>query len=220
VARRNSDGAGSAGGGGATPATRVLAAAGVDYRAHAFAPDDRSRTPAKRQTRESFGTEAAEALGVEPERVFKTLVAEIDGGLWVAVIPVSSQLDLKALASAAGGKRATMADPAQAERSSGYVVGGISPLGQRKQLPTVIDSSALEHPSMFVSGGRRGLDLELAAADLVRVTSARTARIARPSLGGSCQSDTGPLAREAGSAPVRATGPTAAGPTSPAVPPR
>jgi Cys-tRNA(Pro)/Cys-tRNA(Cys) deacylase len=176
MAKRTQDGAS-----GATPATRVLAAAGVDFTAHAFAADDRSRQGphARRQTRESFGLEAADALGVEPERVFKTLVAEIDGGLWVAVVPVSAQLDLKALASAAGGKRATMADPVQAERSSGYVVGGISPLGQRKQLPTVVDSSALEQSTMFVSGGRRGLDLELAAADLVRLTSARTAPIAR-----------------------------------------
>jgi Cys-tRNA(Pro)/Cys-tRNA(Cys) deacylase len=179
MAKRNPDGAGGGAGAGATPATRALAAAGIEYTAHAFDADDRSRAPAKRQTRESFGAEAAQALGVEPARVFKTLVAEIDGSLWVAVVPVPSQLDLKALAAAAGGKRATMADPAQAERSSGYVVGGISPLGQRKQLPTVVDSSALEHPSVFVSGGRRGLDLELAAADLVQLTSARTAPIAR-----------------------------------------
>jgi Cys-tRNA(Pro)/Cys-tRNA(Cys) deacylase len=175
MAKRNPDVPGA----GATPATKVLAAGGIDFRAHSFAADDRSRAPAKRQTRESFGAEAAEALGVEPERVFKTLVAEIDGGLWVAVVPVSAQLDLKALAAAAGGKRAVLADPAQAERSSGYVVGGISPLGQRKQLPTVVDSSALAHPSVFVSGGRRGLDLELAGADLILVTSARTAPIAR-----------------------------------------
>ena len=163
--------------GGATPATRALTAAGVAYTAHAFAADDRSR-PSKGD-KLSFGEEAAGALGVGTDRVFKTLVAEIDGGLWVAVVPVSAQLDLKALATAAGGKRAAMADPAQAERSSGYVVGGISPLGQRKPLPTVVDSSALEHPSIFVSGGRRGLDLELEGADLIRLTSARTAPIAR-----------------------------------------
>ncbi len=163
--------------GGATPATRVLTGAGVTYRAHTFAADDRSRTAST--ARLSFGEEAADALGVEAERVYKTLVAEIDSRLWVAVVPVTAQLDLKALAEAAGGKRAVMADPAQAERSSGYVVGGISPLGQRKQLPTVVDSSALTHPTVYVSGGRRGLDLELAAADLVRLTSARTAPIGR-----------------------------------------
>jgi Cys-tRNA(Pro)/Cys-tRNA(Cys) deacylase len=163
--------------GGATPATRALTAAGVAFTAHTFAADDRSRQG--NGMRLSFGEEAAIALGVDPERVYKTLVADIDSRLWVAVVPVTAQLDLKALAGAAGGKRAVMADPAHAERSSGYVVGGISPLGQRKQLPTVIDSSALTQPTVYVSGGRRGLDLELAAADLVRLTSARTAPIAR-----------------------------------------
>ena len=161
--------------GGATPATRALTAAGVSYQAHAFAADDRSRSA----TRLSFGEEAAEALGVSAARVYKTLVADVDGGLWVAVVPVTAQLDLKALAGAAGGKRAVMADPSAAERSSGYVVGGISPLGQRKALPTVVGSSALDHPTVFVSGGRRGLDLELAASDLIRLTAARTAPIAR-----------------------------------------
>jgi Cys-tRNA(Pro)/Cys-tRNA(Cys) deacylase len=165
---------------GATPATRVLADAGVPFTAHSFVVDDRSRQGRDSAGRGlSFGEEAAEALGVESARVFKTLVAQIDGGLWVAVVPVSAQLDLKALANAAGGKRAAMADPAHAERSSGYVVGGISPLGQRKRLPTVVDSSALDHPSIFVSGGRRGLDLELAGSDLVELTSARTGPIAR-----------------------------------------
>jgi Cys-tRNA(Pro)/Cys-tRNA(Cys) deacylase len=174
VAKRKAEAAG------ATPATRVLSAAGVTYQAHSFTADDRSRAPATgNATRLSFGIEAAEALGVEADRVYKTLVADIDSQLWVAVVPVTAQLDLKALAAAAGGKRAVMADPALAERSSGYVVGGISPLGQRKQLPTVVDSSALTHPTVFVSGGRRGLDLELAATDLIRVTAARTAAIAR-----------------------------------------
>ena len=171
---------GGSAGGGATPATRVLTAAGVPFVAHSFAADDRSRAgQSNSATRVSFGEEAAEALGVEAERVYKTLVADIDSRLWVAVVPVTAQLDLKALAGAAGGKRAVMADPVLAERSSGYVVGGISPLGQRKPLPTVVDSSALTHPTVFVSGGRRGLDLELAAADLVRLTAARTAPIAR-----------------------------------------
>jgi Cys-tRNA(Pro)/Cys-tRNA(Cys) deacylase len=112
-------------------------------------------------------------------RVFKTLVAQVDDALWVAVVPVPTQLDLKALAAAAGGKRATMAEPGDAERATGYVVGGISPLGQRKRLPTVVDETALDHPTVFVSGGRRGLDVELAGADLVRLTGARTAKIGR-----------------------------------------
>jgi Cys-tRNA(Pro)/Cys-tRNA(Cys) deacylase len=167
-------------GGGATPATKALSAAGMSFRAHSFAADDRSRQASPNSAdRLGFGEEAAQALGVAAERVYKTLVADIDSQLWVAVVPVTSQLDLKALAAAAGGKRAAMADPAQAERSSGYVVGGISPLGQRRQLPTVVDDSALLHPTVFVSGGRRGLDLELAAADLVTLTGARTAPIAR-----------------------------------------
>lgn len=171
---------GAGDGGGATPATRALATAGVTYTAHTFAADDRNRAAGGNSAqRVSFGEEAAAALGVPAGRVYKTLVAEIDDRLWVAVVPVTGQLDLKALAGAAGGKRAVLADPAAAERSSGYVVGGISPLGQRKALPTVVDSSALTHPTVFVSGGRRGLDLELAAADLVRLTSARTAEIAR-----------------------------------------
>ena len=156
-----------------TPAIRVLTEAGVTFEAHAFEAEDRSRDGAAG----SFGAEAADALGVDHDRVFKTLLADVDGRLWVAVVPVSTQLDLKALAAAAGGKRAAMADPARAERSSGYVVGGISPLGQRTPLPTVVDESALAHPTVYVSGGRRGLDLELNGADLVRLTSARTARI-------------------------------------------
>jgi Cys-tRNA(Pro)/Cys-tRNA(Cys) deacylase len=111
--------------------------------------------------------------------VFKTLVVRVDGVLTVAVVPVSAQLDLKALAGAAGGRKAAMADPADAERSSGYVRGGISPLGQRKALPTVVDESALGHATVMVSAGRRGLQVELAPADLVRLTRARTAPIAR-----------------------------------------
>jgi Cys-tRNA(Pro)/Cys-tRNA(Cys) deacylase len=160
-----------------TPATKVLTAAGVSFTAHTFEADDRSRVAKGPSV--SFGEEAAAALGVRPERVFKTLVAEVDGALWVAVVPVPGHLDLKALAAAAGGKKAVMADPAAAERSSGYVVGGISPLGQRKALPTVVDASALTFETVFVSGGRRGLDLELAPGDLVELTKGRTAPIAR-----------------------------------------
>ena len=153
-----------------TPATVALTKAGVPFTTHAYDHDPAAP---------SFGTEAAEALGVEPGRVFKTLVADVDGRLTVAVVPVSGSLDLKALAHAAGGKKAAMADPAAAERSSGYVLGGISPLGQRRPLRTVVDASALEFPTVFCSAGRRGLEVELAPADLVRLTGAVTAPIGR-----------------------------------------
>ena len=161
---------------GGTPATRVLAAAGVVFEAHAFEADDRTRDSSRRG-RTSFGLEAAEALGVAAGQVFKTLVARIDGRLWVAVVPVPAQLDLKALATAAGGKRAAMADPVEAERSSGYVVGGISPFGQKRRLPTVLDESATGYDTIYVSGGRRGLDVELAPSALVAVLAATTAPI-------------------------------------------
>ena len=126
----------------------------------------------------NYGALVATALGVAPERVFKSLVTEVDGGLTVAVVPVTGELDLKALAAAAGGKRATMADRTTAERATGYVRGGISPLGQRKRLPTVIDASALAHPTVYVSAGRRGLQVQLAPTDLVALTGATTASIA------------------------------------------
>jgi Cys-tRNA(Pro)/Cys-tRNA(Cys) deacylase len=111
--------------------------------------------------------------------VFKTLFASVDGRLVVAVVPVSGQLDLKAVAAAAGAKRAVMADPADAERATGYVVGGISPFGQRRAHPTIVDESALAHPTVFVSGGRRGMEIELAPADLVAQTSATIAAVGR-----------------------------------------
>ena len=128
--------------------------------------------------RGAYGLEAADALGIAPERVFKTLVAEVDGALTVGVVPVAGQLDLKALAAAAGGKRAVMAGVTAAERATGYVAGGISPLGQRKRLPVVVDSSALGFATIFCSGGRRGLEIELAPADLVRAAAAVVAAIA------------------------------------------
>ena len=131
----------------------------------------------------AYGLEASDALGVAPERVFKTLVAEVDGALAVGVVPVAGHLDLKALAAAAGGKKAVMADVAAAERATGYVAGGISPLGQRKRLPVVIDSSALGFATVFCSGGRRGLEIELAPADLVRVAGAKVAAIAQADRG-------------------------------------
>ncbi|MFH9422682.1 Cys-tRNA(Pro) deacylase [Streptomyces sp. NPDC017529] len=157
-------------GAGGTPATVALTEAGVDFTLHAYEHDPAAA---------SYGEEAAEALGVSPDQVFKTLLAEVDGALTVAVVPVSGSLDLKALAAAAGGKRAAMADPAAAERSTGYVRGGISPLGQRKRLRTVIDASAAAHRTVCVSAGRRGLEVELAPDDLRQLTQATLAAIAR-----------------------------------------
>ena len=154
----------------ATPATVALTRAGVRFRMHPYEHDPAAP---------SYGLEAAAALGVEAERVFKTLLAAVDGRLVVAVVPVAGRLDLKALAAAVGGKKAAMADPSDAERATGYVVGGISPVGQKRAHPTVVDASALAHETVFVSGGRRGLDLELAPADLVGVTGARTAVVGR-----------------------------------------
>jgi Cys-tRNA(Pro)/Cys-tRNA(Cys) deacylase len=130
-------------------------------------------------TDQGYGEAAVAALGADPRQVFKTLVTRVDGALTVAVVPVSGSLDLKALAAAVGGRKAAMADPADAERATGYVRGGISPLGQRKTLPTVVDASALTFPTVMVSAGRRGLQVELAPADLVRLTRARTAPIGR-----------------------------------------
>jgi Cys-tRNA(Pro)/Cys-tRNA(Cys) deacylase len=127
----------------------------------------------------SYGLEAAQALGVEPARVFKTLLVDTDRGLGVGIVPVDTTLDLKAIAAALGAKKATMADPKVAERATGYVVGGISPVGQKKALPTVLDESATTYPTVLVSGGKRGLDLELAPKDLLTVTRGRTAQIAR-----------------------------------------
>jgi Cys-tRNA(Pro)/Cys-tRNA(Cys) deacylase len=159
--------------GAGTPAITALRRAGVEHTLHAYAHDAAARARGL-----AYGIEAAQALGVEPERVFKTLLAEVDGALTVAVVPVLAQVDLKALATAQGGKRAAMADPTVAERATGYVVGGISPLGQRRALPTVIDDSAEGQPTILVSAGRRGLDVELAPADLARLTGARLAPIA------------------------------------------
>ena len=155
---------------GGTPATTALSAAGVGYTVHDYSHDPRS---------ESYGEEAATALGITTDRVFKTLLADVDGVLTVAVVPVSGQLDLKALARVVGGRRAAMSEPAAAERATGYVVGGISPLGQRRPHRTVVDTSALDHATVFVSAGRRGVEIELAPQDLVRMTAAVTAPIRR-----------------------------------------
>jgi Cys-tRNA(Pro)/Cys-tRNA(Cys) deacylase len=151
-----------------TPATAALAAAGVSCVLHPYAHDPAAA---------SYGAEAADVLGVDPARVFKTLMVEVEGRLAVGIVPVSGTLDLKAFAAAMGAKKAAMADPAAAQRRTGYVLGGISPLGQRQPSPTVLDSSALDLDTIFVSGGRRGLDIELAPADLVRLTGAVTAPI-------------------------------------------
>ncbi len=154
---------------GSTPATVALTRAGVEFTTHAYEHD---------RAAASYGLEAAEVLGLPAEQVFKTLLAQVDGRLAVAVVPVTGSLDLKALAAALGGKRAVMADPRLAERTTGYVVGGISPLGQKRSLPTVVDASAQAYDAVYVSGGRRGFDLGLAPADLLRVTSATYAPIA------------------------------------------
>lgn len=153
-----------------TPATVLLAQQGVAHSVHTYRHDPRYG---------SYGLEAAGALGVPPERVFKTLVADIDGALTVGVVPVAGQLDLKALAAAVGGKKAAMAAVAAAERATGYVAGGISPLGQRRRLPVVLDSSAAGFATIYCSGGRRGVEIELAPADLVRLTGAVVADIAQ-----------------------------------------
>jgi Cys-tRNA(Pro)/Cys-tRNA(Cys) deacylase len=155
---------------GGTPASVALTRAGIAFALHPYDHDPRAS---------SYGAEAAEVLGLDPRRVFKTLMASVDGRLVVAVVPVSGQLDLKALARAVGGSKAVMAEVAAAERATGYVAGGISPVGQKRPHPTVIDESALGHPTVYVSAGRRGLDLEIAPADLVATTKAITAQVGR-----------------------------------------
>ncbi|KZX20704.1 Cys-tRNA(Pro) deacylase [Rathayibacter tanaceti] len=153
-----------------TPATVALATAGI-----AFVPHEYRHDPSTT----SYGVEAAEALGVEPERVFKTLVVDVDGELVVGIVPVTGSLGVKELASAVGGKRAAMADAALAQRRTGYVLGGISPLGQRLRHRTVLDETAELYDTVLVSGGRRGFEIELAPADLVAATGAVLADIAR-----------------------------------------
>lgn len=147
-----------------TPALVALERASVAYSVHEYAHDPAAS---------SYGLEAAEKLDVEAARVFKTLVVDIDGRPHVAIVPVTRDLDLRSL-----GKRAAMAKVAEAERITGYVTGGISPFGQRRQLPTLVDESALAFETVFVSGGRRGLEIELAPGDLVALTGAETKAIA------------------------------------------
>jgi len=175
MARR---GAGAPGRSGGTPATVALERAGVPFTRHAYDHDPAAA---------SYGEEAAQVLGLDPAAVLKTLLVQLEGRpgarpadqLVVAVVPVAGTLDLKALAAAVGVKRAAMAAPEAAERATGYVVGGISPLGQRTRLTTVVDRSATELPVVYVSGGRRGLDLGLAPADLVRLLDAVVADVGR-----------------------------------------
>lgn len=152
-----------------TPATNLLTSKGIDFKAHEYSHDPNST---------SFGLEAAEKLGVDPNRVFKTLIANVDESFAVAIVPVNQQVSLKSLARTLGAKRAVMADPAQAARLTGYVVGGISPLGQKRLLSTVIDQSAKEFETILVSGGRRGFDIELSPQDLADLLSAVFAEIA------------------------------------------
>jgi Cys-tRNA(Pro)/Cys-tRNA(Cys) deacylase len=154
-----------------TTATIALERAGIPFTVHEYAHDRRH---------DSYGREACQALGVTPDRVFKTLIAEVDGALVVGVVPVEGQLDLKALAGTCGGKKAAMAEVSAAERATGYVAGGISPIGQRKRLPVIVDESALAFATVFCSGGRRGLEIELAPADLVRAAGASVASIGSP----------------------------------------
>jgi len=162
------------------PRTRALdlvIRAGVAHTVHEYElPESHGRG---RGVRPRYGAVAAAVLGVEPARVFKTLVAAVDDRLVLAVVPVDRDLDLKALARACARQRAILAEPAVAERATGYVIGGISPLGSRRQLPVVIDETALDHATIHVSAGQRGLQLELAPADLVRLCSARSAALAR-----------------------------------------
>lgn len=153
-----------------TPAINAAKKAGIAYRIHEYEHDPGAA---------SYGLEAAEKLGIPAERVFKTLVAEADGRLAVAIVPVAASLNLKALAAALGAKRAEMAEMAQAERSTGYVAGGISPLGQKKRLPTVLDDSATGMETICVSAGRRGLEIELSPKDLLAITGGKLAAIAR-----------------------------------------
>ena len=152
-----------------TPATNLLTSKGIDFKAHEYSHDPNST---------SFGLEAAEKLGIDPNRVFKTLIANVDESFAVAIVPVNQQVSLKSLARTLAAKRAVMADPAAAARLTGYVVGGISPLGQKRLFSTVIDQSAKEFETILVSGGRRGFDIELSPQDLAELLSAVFAEIA------------------------------------------
>jgi Cys-tRNA(Pro)/Cys-tRNA(Cys) deacylase len=152
-----------------TPAIVTLEAAGVPFTLHEYDRGD---------SLHDFGREAADALGLDHDRVFKTLVVTADGGEAVAIVPVSCKLALKAVGAALGAKRVEMCDPTRAQRVTGYVVGGISPFGQKKALPTVIDETCELYDTVYVSGGKRGLDVEVSPGDLVAITGAVVADIA------------------------------------------
>ncbi len=159
--------------------TRAIDAArraGIAHIVHEYAHDDRASLRAGGR---GYALEAVDALGIDPGRVFKTIVVSADGRLGLAVVPADAEVDLKLAADALGARRAAIAEPAEAERATGYVLGGISPLGTRRPLPVVVDASAAAFPTIHVSAGRRGLEIELAAADLVRLTRGRLAPIAR-----------------------------------------
>ncbi|HEY6013702.1 MAG TPA: aminoacyl-tRNA deacylase [Candidatus Limnocylindrales bacterium] len=160
-----------------TRAIDLVRRSGVAHQVHAYEPT--ARHGRDRDARPSYGREAAMALGIEPGRLFKTLVASVDERLVLAVVPVDRELDPKALAEAVEGRHAELADPVVAERATGYVVGGISPIGTRRALPVILDVSATGRPTVFVSAGRRGLQVELAPDDLVRLTGAIVASVAR-----------------------------------------
>ena len=160
-----------------TRALDLITRAGVAHRVHSYESPERHGRD--RDRRPAYGTDAAAALGIAPDRLFKTLAAAVDGRLVLAVVPVDRELDLKRLADAVGGHRAVMADPVEAERATGYVVGGISPLGSRRALPVVVDASAADHATILVSAGRRGLQVELAASDLLRLSAGMSAAISR-----------------------------------------
>ncbi len=153
----------------ATPATALLTRLKIPFTLHPYEHDPRAH---------AYGDEAAEQLGIDPARIFKTLIASVDGKLACAVVPVAARLDLKALAAAVGGKRAELAEPAAAARSTGYVVGGISPIGQKQRLRVVVDTSAQDFDTVYVSAGKRGLQVELSPADLLRAAQAIPAPVA------------------------------------------
>ena len=161
---------------GGTRAIDVARRAGITFEVHEYAHDARSSL---HEGGRGYALEAVEALGLDPRRVFKTIVVGVDGGLALAVVPADAEVDLKAAADALGGRKAAIAPPADAERATGYVLGGISPLGTRRPLPLALDASASGWPSIHVSAGRRGLEIELAPADLVRLTKGVLAPIAR-----------------------------------------
>src|SRR5215213_3183517 len=160
-----------------TRALDILRRAGVEHRVHTYTA--RERHGRERDERPSYGLDAAAALGVGPDRVCKTLAALVDDRMVLAVVPVDRELDLKALADACAGRRAVIAEPADAERATGYVVGGISPLGSRRPLPVVVDRSILAHATVYVSAGRRGVQVELTPEDLVRCAAGTVASIVR-----------------------------------------